>query len=166
MKNEMTDLGFVVREFNDGFDTHKVGNVKRYIRGSKGEVFFNGVQYIEDIPEVISIQDAVIKTLEKRGVLNKVGAIVKSRAKDFLDVHTYGNVKVAYFMLDSDLLGGEIKFLSFAVSSKAESYELLQNYIDSYDPHLYYGVKFGISSKIALVVNTFYSNLDLLARIK
>ena len=113
MKNEMTDLCFIVREFNDRFDTHKVGNVKRYNRGSKGEVFFNGVQYIEEIPEVISIQDAVIKTLEKQGVLNKVGAIVKSRSKDLLDIHTYGNVKVAYLMLDSELLGGERRFLSF-----------------------------------------------------
>lgn len=167
MKKAITDLGMVTKNFTDvSGDELKVGNVKRYVRGSEGEVFINGVQYSEDIEEIVSIQDATIKTLVDRGVLTKNGKIIKSRANELLNVYTYGKVKVAYLLLDSELLGGERKFLSFAVLNKTESYELLQNYIDSDEPHLYYGVKFGISSKIAIVLNTFYSNLELLAKIK
>ncbi len=157
MKKNITDLCIVYDTFTDGYgDTHRKGSIHRYNRDKDNSFYFQGSCYSTKFDKVVSIQDATIKTLENRGLLNKQGKIIKTKAKDYIDVHTYGNIKIAYFLLDENIVNDR-KYLAFSVRSKAESYNDLQEYINSGDPHGYYGVSFAMLGVVPISPSAVHS---------
>lgn len=165
---QITDLAFVKEDLINDFQNIKEHSLKRTMDTDEG-VYFDMGCYKTIEPFAISIQVAVRKTLEKRGLIKKNGTLNLARFKkddgnSFVEFGCGKQKDKAFFLtIDPEFTNHKFVHLGIPYDVKDEVCDIVSEYLLSNNPYDFYGESMSIHIKgMPIVYQTIISNMRTL----